>query len=74
MVRLDFPLPPMLLALILAPLLESNFRRAMIMSGQDLSIFVTRPICLLFLAITAIVLFRSAYEEWQSYRKKVKNI
>jgi len=69
MMRLDFPLPPMLLALILAPLLESNFSRAMIMSGQDLSIFVTRPICLLFLVITVVVLLRSAYEEWQSNRK-----
>lgn len=70
MVRLEFPLPPMLLALILAPLLESNFRRAMIMSGQDLSIFFTRPICLIFLGITIIILLRSIYEEWHLQHKE----
>lgn len=72
MVRFDFPLPPMLLALILAPLLESNFRRAMIMSGQDLSIFITRPICLLFLGITFLVILRSTYEEWKMHREMKK--
>lgn len=70
MMRLDFPLPAMLLALILAPLLESNFCRAMIMSGGNLSIFVTRPICLLFLVVTAIVLIRAAYEEIKSAKVK----
>lgn len=70
MERMRFPLPPMLLALILAPLLESNFRRTMIMSGQDLSIFVTRPICLLFLVITVAVLGSSAYSEWKARRNK----
>ena len=72
MMRFDIPLPPMLLALILSPLLESNFRRAMVMSGNDLSVFVTRPISLLFIAITVIVLGFTIIEEIRKRRKAAK--
>jgi TctA family transporter len=40
---------PLLLGLVLGPMLEENFRRAMVLSGGDWSIFVTRPISLAFL-------------------------
>ena len=34
---------------MLAPLLEENFRRALLVSGGDITVFVTRPISLGFL-------------------------
>jgi putative tricarboxylic transport membrane protein len=34
---------PLLLAFVIGPILESNFRRALLISDGDLSIFVTRP-------------------------------
>lgn len=48
---------PMLLAFVLAPMLESNMRKAFIASGGSISIFFTRPISLvLILVLFAIVL------------------
>lgn len=49
-----FPLPPMLLGIILASIIESNFRRALTMSQGDYMIFITRPICLSFIIISII--------------------
>ena len=52
MLRLmDFQLVPILLGIVLGPLAEMNFRRALILSDGSLSIFVTRPISLAFLLI-----------------------
>ncbi len=48
---------PLLFGFVLAPLLEENLRRAMIISRGDPSVFVTRPISavLLSLALVALV-------------------
>lgn len=40
---LDFPTVPVLLGLILGPIAESNFRRAMLISRGDISIFYRSP-------------------------------
>ena len=57
--RMDFQLVPILLGIVLGPLAEANFRRALILSDGSLSIFVTRPISLCFLLIAAgsLILF-----------------
>jgi len=57
MQRYDFPASPILLALILGPMAESNLRRALIVSQGDYSVFITRPICavLLFLALLSLI-------------------
>jgi putative tricarboxylic transport membrane protein len=56
--RYDFPVGPMILGVILGPMLETQFRRALQLSQGDLSIFVTRPISavLLLAAVAALVL------------------
>ena len=41
----DVPLVPAVLGLVLGPLAEQQFRRALAISEGDLSVFVTRPIC-----------------------------
>ena len=46
---------PMILALVLGQKVETSFRRSLIMSHGDFSIFISRPISLVFL-ITAILL------------------
>ncbi|MDX0802265.1 tripartite tricarboxylate transporter permease (plasmid) [Sinorhizobium medicae] len=56
--RYDFPTSPVIIGMILGPLAEQQFRRAMTMSQGDLSVFVTRPISasllvLAFIALTA---------------------
>lgn len=52
----DYPIAPMLLSFVLAPLLESNMRKAFIISGGSLNIFFTRPItCVLMLIFFTLV-------------------
>ena len=59
----DYPTAPMLLSFVLAPLLESNMRKAFIISGGSLNIFFTRPItCVLmiiFLIMVAVPVFKA---------------
>jgi putative tricarboxylic transport membrane protein len=45
---LDFPLAPLVLGVILGPIAETNLRRAL-MTENDWTLFVTRPVSLLFL-------------------------
>ena len=52
----DIPLVPAVLGLILGPLSEQQFRRAVAISGGDLSVFVTRPICATLLVLACAVL------------------
>ena len=52
----DFPLAPAVLGLVLGPLSEQQFRRALAISEGDLTVFVTRPICATFLAFAVLVL------------------
>lgn len=53
----DFPAPPFLIAFILGPLLEDNFRQAMILSDGSLDILVRSPICWVFWTMTALSLY-----------------
>jgi putative tricarboxylic transport membrane protein len=55
--RLDFPLAPVIVGMILGPMAEVQFRRAIQITQGDLSVFVTRPISLTLLLIAAAVLF-----------------
>jgi putative tricarboxylic transport membrane protein len=52
----DIPLVPAVLGLVLGPLAELQFRRALAISEGDLSVFVTRPICAVMLLVSVIVL------------------
>jgi putative tricarboxylic transport membrane protein len=54
--RLDFPVGPIVLGVILGPLLEAQFRRAMSIAQGDLSIFVTRPLSAVILAFAVAAL------------------
>src|SRR6185312_1382109 len=47
---------PMLLGFVLGPMMEEHLRRAMLMSKGDPSVFVTRPISLLFIVATVGIL------------------
>jgi len=47
---------PMVLGFVLGPMLEENFRRAMLLSGGDPTVFVQRPISAVLLAIAAALL------------------
>lgn len=59
--KFDFPVAPVLLGILLGPLLEQEFRRALSISGGDFSILVTRPLALVFLLIAAISILTSIF-------------
>jgi putative tricarboxylic transport membrane protein len=52
----DFPLAPAVLGLVLGPLSEQQFRRALAISEGDLSVFLTRPLSATLLAFAVAVL------------------
>jgi putative tricarboxylic transport membrane protein len=57
--RLDMEAAPLMLGFILGPMLEENFRRAMLLSRGDFGIFIHRPISgTLLSAIGALVLWQ----------------
>jgi putative tricarboxylic transport membrane protein len=52
----DFPIAPVILGLILGPMMELQFRRALLVSNGDLTVFVTRPLTAILLAFTVLAL------------------
>ena len=54
----DFPIAPVILGLILGPMMELQFRRALLVSNGDLSVFISRPltVILLVFAVLAVIL------------------
>lgn len=54
--RWDYPAAPLLLALILGPMAEENFRRALILSEGQPAVFLTSPIAATLLAIAVVSL------------------
>ena len=65
-VYLEIPIAPIVLALILGPMFESNMRRSLLLSKGSFSIFFTRPISLFFILLAVISLL------WPILRKKLE--
>ncbi len=53
--RFHFPLPPVLLGLVIGPLFEQELRRSLAISGGAATIFFTRPIAATLIAMTAVM-------------------
>jgi len=49
-----YPMPSILLGVILGPIAERGFRRALLVSHGDWSIFFTRPICIILLVLALV--------------------
>ncbi|MGI4811869.1 MAG: tripartite tricarboxylate transporter permease [Janthinobacterium lividum] len=58
---LDFPVAPILLGYVLGPMVEENFRRAVLLSRGDLLVFVQRPISTVFVAVSALLLLAQLF-------------
>ena len=65
----SFPLVPAVLGLVLGPMAEQQFRRAVAISEGDLTVFVTRPISAALLAAALVVLVAPwLVERWRRAR------
>jgi TctA family transporter len=53
---LDFPVAPILLGYVLGPLVEENFRRALLLSRGDLLVFFEKPISAGFMSICILLI------------------
>lgn len=60
--RLGFEPAPLLLGFVLGPMVEENFRRALLLSRGDLAVFFVRPISGVCMAITISMVLIVAYK------------
>jgi TctA family transporter len=56
LMKLECEVPPFILGFVLGPMIEEHFRRAMLISNGDATVFFTRPLSAVLLAIAAVVL------------------
>ena len=68
--KLDCDAAPLVMGLILGPLLEENFRRAMFLSKGSVSVFVDRPISAILLVAAAVVLVLMILPKFGSIRQE----
>ena len=54
--RLNYPIPPFVLGIVLGDILDKSLRRGLTLSNGDLTPFFTRPICALLAAVTVFTM------------------
>jgi putative tricarboxylic transport membrane protein len=54
--RWDLPIPPLVMGIILGPMAEQYFLTSMVSHGNDVTVFVTRPISALVLLVSAAMI------------------
>jgi TctA family transporter len=69
LLALRFPVAPILLGYVLGPMLEENFRRALLLSHGQLSVFVLHPVSAAFLATSALLILAQVYFAMLARRK-----
>ncbi|QPT40398.1 Tripartite tricarboxylate transporter TctA family [Oligella ureolytica] len=64
-----YPMAPLILGFVLGPLIEQNFRRAMLLSDGSFTTFIERPISLVILIITLALML---WGVWSTIKQKRK--
>jgi putative tricarboxylic transport membrane protein len=72
LIKLKFPLPPIILGFILAPIIETNLRRGLMLSEGSYMPFVTKPISLVFLLIAVASIVLSFVKEIRAMKKNAR--
>jgi putative tricarboxylic transport membrane protein len=68
--KLDMPLAPLVLTIVVGPILESNLRQALQISRGDPTILISSPIALTLFAAAAAVVVVSAVRVWTGGRRR----
>ena len=66
---LRLPVLPLVLGLVLGYLVESNYRRSLLISGGEHSIFVTDPVSAILLGIALVLGLYTGWKEFSDRRK-----
>src|SRR6266508_519612 len=53
--RYDLPIPPLVMGVILGPMAEQYFLTSMVSNGNDLTVFVTRPVSAVILGLAVLL-------------------
>lgn len=69
MKKTGFPLAPLLLGFILSPIAEMSFRQAMVLADNDLTVFLTRPISGVLIALGILSIAKNIFQEWKENAK-----
>lgn len=56
MKKVDLPITPLCISLVLGPLFESSMRRALLLSDNDFTIFFTRPVSCMILILSVVIM------------------
>jgi putative tricarboxylic transport membrane protein len=72
LMALDFSVAPILLGFVLGPMVEENFRRALLLSRGDMLVFVQRPISATFVGISALLLVGVTFTAMRKKFTRVK--
>jgi len=70
--KLDYPLAPAVLAIVLGPIAEPTLRQSLLLSNGDPSIFITRPIAGPITIIAVILIFLPVFNYLRRKRKASK--
>lgn len=62
--KLGFQPAPLILGFVLGPMLEENFRRALLLSRGDLSVFLLRPVSAFCLAVCLLIIVNLIYKKF----------
>ncbi len=64
--KLGFPMAPMVLASVLAQMLETSLQQALLLSQGSPRIFFTRPIAAAFMVLGFLSIIRGVWMEWRA--------
>lgn len=64
MKRFGFPITPLILGLVLGYAVEDNFRKSLVLSDGSFNIFLTSPVCLVFLILAVLMLVAPTVKPW----------
>jgi len=68
--KLGFPVAPLVLASVLAQMLETSLQQSLLISQGSPAIFFTRPIALFFMVLGFLSVARGVWKQMKSGRRK----
>jgi putative tricarboxylic transport membrane protein len=69
--KMDFPLAPAVLTLILGPMMESSLRTSLEMSQGSFGIFLESPVAVVFLVLTAVILIAPSFSFFRQKKQSL---
>jgi len=69
--KLGYPLAPMVLAAVLAQMLETSLQQSLLLSQGSPMIFIARPISAVFIGLAILSLFRGIWKQVKSHAPEI---